>query len=231
MKYLSIIVAFLIASCTASWAQENSEERLNEVIELRGQTNELKTLKKAWNAYKLGDFDAAFDLWMPLAELGNSAAQVLVGLMYAQGHGVKQDKKEAEKWYVLASEQSYTPAKWRLAMLYYHGSGLTQNYQKAADLYHSAAKQGDIYSQKALGIMYSKGFGVQKDKVLAYSWFWVANKNGFKLAQIYQNKVAQEMTPEEMDIAQAMAEECLISHYKKCGWILSTDGNLTKNGS
>ena len=231
MKHLAFILSLLIACTTASWAQEDAEERLNEVIELQTHTKALKTLRQGWSNYKIGDYEEAFGLWMPLAEEGNSSAQVSIGLMYNQGHGVEENESEAAKWYTLASKQGYAPAKWRLAMLHYHGSGLEQNYKKAADLYHSAAKQGDVYSQKALGIMYSGGLGVPKDTVLAYSWFHVAYQNGFKLAQNFQNKIAAKMTPEEISIAQTMAKQCMNSNYTSCGWALSsTDGSI-KDGT
>ena len=116
-------------------------------------------------------------------------------------------------------------------MLYYHGSGLTQDYQKAIDLYLSAAKQGDIYSQKALGVMYSNGFGVPKDNVLAYSWFHIASENGFQLSQKYKNQIAEDMTPEETAIAQAMAKKCMHSSYINCDWVLSSENEPIKDGS
>lgn len=230
MKLLGIILALSITSSTSSWAQEDTEERLNEVIELREQGKDLKVIKQGWNAYKLKDYESALGLWMPLAAIGNASAQVLIGLMYKQGHAVERNIKEAAKWYSLASDQGHTTAKWRLAMLYYHGSGLTQDYQKAADLYRSAAEFGDVYSQKMLGLMYSNGFGIPKDNILAYSWFNIAGKNGSKLAKKHQNKIANEMTAEETALAQAMAKECMQSGYTKCGWVLSSDSDPIKVG-
>lgn len=221
----------IITSCNASWAEESAEVRLNEVIELQGQAKDLKTLKQAWRTYKLKNYEAALGLWLPLAEMGNASAQVYIGLMYNQGHAVEQNKNNAAKWYALASEQGHVAAKWRLAMLYYHGSGLVQDYQKAAELYHSAAQLGDIYSQKALGLMYSKGFGVPKDNIMAYSWFQIASENGFKLAKKYLSKVAKEITPEEIAIARAMAKECKLTRYTKCGWASSALNSLDNDDS
>ena len=231
MKRLSMILALLVMFSTTSWAQESAEDRLNEVVDQQAQAKKLKIINQAWNAYKLKDYESAFGLWLPLAENGNPSAQVYLGLMYSQGHSVLQDISEAAKWYDRASNQDYTPAKWRLAMLYYHGSGLTQNYKKAADLYFSAAKQGDVYSQKTLGVMYSKGFGVPKDNVFAYTWFRIAEYNGFKLAQTYQSKISKKMTPEETAIAEAMAKECIQSNYTKCGWLISPADEIIKDNS
>ena len=231
MKQLCIFLALLITSSTNSWAQESNEERLNKVVAIQQKATTLNILKQAWNSYKLGDYEAALGLWMPLAEAENPSAQAYIGLMYNQGHGVQQDISEAAKWFSLASDQGHAPAKWRLAMLYYHGSGLTQDYKKAVDLYHSAAKQGDVYSQKSLGVMYSKGFGVPKDNIIAYSWFHIARVNGFKLAEKYQNEMNDKMTPEETTLAKAMAKECMHSGYTKCGWLLSSAADPVEGDS
>ena len=229
MRHLNIILSLLIVASTTSWAQEDAEERLNKIVELQGQANELKILKQAWSAYKSGDHQAALGLWMPLAETGNPSAQVFMGLMYDQGNVVERDRKEAAKWYALASDQNHAPAKWRLAILYYHGSGLRQDYQKAANLYHSAAKQGDVYSQKALGVMYAEGLGVPQDNIIAYSWLHTASSNGFELALKFQNKIGEQMTPEETTIAAAMAKGCKQSNYAECGWELRSDNDPNKD--
>ena len=49
-------------------------------------------------AYKVGDYEAAIGEFMPLAVLGNVAAQNTLALMYANGYGVPQDHKEAVNW-------------------------------------------------------------------------------------------------------------------------------------
>ena len=231
MRYISIIIALLITSPTTSGAQETAEDRLDGLIEMRQQAGDLKTLKQAWDAYKSKEYETSLGIWMPLAESGNPSAQVFMGLIYQYGHAVELNRNEAAKWFAMASDQDYAPAKWRLAMLYYHGAGVTQDYQKAADLYRSAAKQGDVYSQKALGVMYSKGFGVLKANVLAYSWFQIATENGFKLAKKYQTELAEKMTSEETTIAKAVAKECKHSGYTKCDWVFGATNEITEDNS
>jgi hypothetical protein len=229
MKQLSVIITLLITISTASWPQDSAEVRLDAVIKTQNQAKDLKTLKQGWSAYNLGNYEAAHSLWMPLAEMGNPSAQVFIGLMHNQGHAVEQSINKAVKWYTLASDQGHVPAKWRLAILYYHGSGLTKDYQKAAELFHSAAKLGDTYSQKALGVMYSKGFGVPKNNMLAYSWLNIASGNGFKLALKMQDEIIKEMAPEEAAESKSIAEECINSGYKNCGWELSSADNTAKD--
>ena len=45
------------------------------------------------------------------AEQGHAYAQYNLGLSYADGDGVEQDKAEAAKWYGKAAEQGYEAAK------------------------------------------------------------------------------------------------------------------------
>ena len=51
-----------------------------------------------------GDYQTAFKLWLPLAELGDVAGQYNLGLMYKNGKGVKQDNAEAVKWLLRAKK-------------------------------------------------------------------------------------------------------------------------------
>ncbi|HHF3753026.1 TPA: tetratricopeptide repeat protein, partial [Haemophilus influenzae] len=46
-----------------------------------------------------GDYQTTFKFLLPLAEQGNAEAQLMLGVMYARGIGVKQDDFEAVKWY------------------------------------------------------------------------------------------------------------------------------------
>ena len=218
MKHLTICIAFLMMLSPGAWATEGAEERMNEVIALQSKAAVLKVLEKAWSAYQEGDYTAASDLWKPLAEAGNASAQVFVGMMYNQGHGVDQDEKKAAEWYILASQQGYSPAQWRLAIMYYYGSGVGQDYQEAAKYYSSAARQGDSYAQNALGVMLRDGVGLLKDNTLAYLWFHIAGDNGFELGTRYRDAVAIEMSQDEILTSQIMVKKCISSGYTKCGY-------------
>ena len=48
---------------------------------------------EAWAAYQSGDYATAFNLLKSLADQGDADAQYNLGLMYAKGEGVLQDKK------------------------------------------------------------------------------------------------------------------------------------------
>jgi tetratricopeptide (TPR) repeat protein len=62
-------------------------------------------LEMGYAALTQGDYDEAFRRFIKAAELGNSDAQLTVGMMYATGEGVSQDYEEALKWIALALER------------------------------------------------------------------------------------------------------------------------------
>ncbi len=197
---------------TQAMAQKSAEERIIENEELISEVAD----KKVWDAYAAGDYELALKNWRPLAETGDAPAQVNLGVMYNQGHGVVQDDKEAARWYKLAADQGYSPAQWRLAIMYKTGTGVIQNYEEAFKLYKLVAEAGDAYAQNALGEMFRNGLGVSEDKVMAYVWFDISGRNGYELGEIYRDQMAKKMTSQEITKAQTMVSKCIDSDYKSC---------------
>ena len=59
----------------------------------------------ALKEYGRGEYKAAYQLLKPIAEQGNSNAQMMLGFMYDQGRGVPQDSAETEKWLRRSAKQ------------------------------------------------------------------------------------------------------------------------------
>ncbi|WP_305801890.1 tetratricopeptide repeat protein, partial [Thiolapillus sp.] len=78
-----------------------------------------------------------------------------LGLMYANGRGVRQDFKEAVKWYQKAAEQGLPKAQVNLGLMYGEGQGVRQDFKEAVKWYRKAAEQGLTEAQIILGGMYS----------------------------------------------------------------------------
>ena len=213
MKNITIITALIIIFSTHVMAQKSAEERINENVELLSKVAD----KKVWDAYVSGDYDFALKNWRPLAETGDATAQVNLGVMYNQGHGVVQDDNEALRWFKLASEQGYSPAQWRLAIMYKTGTGVAQNYEEAFKLFKLVAEQGDAYAQNTLGVMFSNGFGVPQDNIKAYLWFTVAADSGYGFGAKEKERVSKEMETEDISTSQEMASKCIQFNYKNCG--------------
>ena len=144
------------------------------------------------------DFVTAFDKLQSLAERGGVFAQVKLGDMYNYGRGVRQDFKEAVKWYRLAAEQGNADAHAGLGVMYDGGYGVSQDYEKAVHCYRFAAKQGDTLSQYFLGVSYTKGEGVPVDNIRAYMWFDIAASQGLADAIQYRAILSKQMNSNQI---------------------------------
>lgn len=91
-----------------------------------------------------GDYQTTFKFLLPLAEQGNALAQMMLGVMYAKGQGVKQDDVEAVKWYRKAAEQGYADAQAMLGFSYLLGqSGVQVNKSLAKEWFGKACNNGN----------------------------------------------------------------------------------------
>jgi TPR repeat protein len=68
-----------------------------------------------------------------------------LGNLYYNGYSglVKQNYKEAVKWFTKAAEQGNSSAQEMLGDRYYFGEGVAQSNSDALDWYEKAADQGD----------------------------------------------------------------------------------------
>lgn len=190
------------------------------------------SLSDALSAYKAEDYAKAVKLFMPLAQQGDANAQFLLGLMYADGHGISYDDrdgvkwwqwadKEAVKWFRLAAEKSNAPAQAHLGSMYYFGRGVTVDYKEAVKWYRLAAKQGDATAQFMLGSMYDSGSGVPQDYVLSYMWHNVAAANAaagefHQAVTAQRDSIAKKMTAQQIAEAQQLARKCTANKFKGC---------------
>ena len=84
-----------------------------------------------------------------LAEQGDSVAQYVLGVRYAEGRGVEQNDAEAVKWYRKAAEQGYPVAQGSLGIMYANGEGVPQNDVEAYAWFSIVAAQGDTSAAEA----------------------------------------------------------------------------------
>ena len=105
------------------------------------------------DAANSGDVDEALEVWRPLAEQGNPAAQFNLGLMYEKGEGVTKDYQESARWYHKAAVQGYADAQLNLGTMYDEGRGVPEDNQKAAQWYRAAARNGFDAAETNLKMM------------------------------------------------------------------------------
>ncbi len=136
----------------------------------------------AVSAYDRGDYETAFNEWLPLARDDDPAAQRNIAHLYRQGLGVAQDFSEAARWYRRAAYLGLTGAQSNLAAMYLRGQGVEENPEEAAYWFERAAVGGHILAQYNLGLMYSRGVGVRRSQPRAMAWLYLAAKSGHEQA-------------------------------------------------
>ena len=94
------------------------------------------------------DFPKEFIYLQKAAELGKPDAQYNLGVMFKNGHGVKQNLTEAAKWYRKAAEQDDADAQFSLGVLCQQGKGVEQDYVEAMKWYRKAAELGHAEAKK-----------------------------------------------------------------------------------
>jgi TPR repeat protein len=146
-------------------------------------------LEDANAAYESGEYATAYRLLLPLAERGNATAELKIGKMYHDGHGVQQDYYKAKFWFEAASEHGDVVAKYNLGVLWEEGKGTPGDYNVAAGWYRLAAAQGFALAQYALGHLYDVGHGVPMNGNEATKWYQFAADGGYDLGQYKMAKI------------------------------------------
>jgi hypothetical protein len=96
-----------------------------------------------YQSYLKGDYEAAYNEWLPLAKLGDAEAQYNLGVLYDEGAGVEKDLSSAADWYRKAAEQGFMDAQTNLGIMYFHGQGVPRDHREAMKWFQQAASQGD----------------------------------------------------------------------------------------
>jgi uncharacterized protein len=122
-----------------------------------------------------------------------------------------------KEWKPLADAGSMS-AQYNIGLLYDFGRGVPQGYKEAVKWYRLAAEQGHADAQFNVGYMHHKGQGVLADFIIAHMWFNISSANGSEPAAKNRDKIAKNMTSEDISKAQAMARVCMNSNYEKCGY-------------
>ncbi|ANL73600.1 tetratricopeptide repeat-containing protein [Rhizobium phaseoli] len=100
-------------------------------------------IDEAYGAYQRGYYLTAMDRALPRAQLGDPAAQTLIGEILSQGLGVKKDVKNAAFWYGKAAEGGDAAAMFKYALMLMEGEGVPRDKVKADDYMRKAAEAGN----------------------------------------------------------------------------------------
>ncbi len=118
------------------------------LIPLCGYAEKLETLSEAQAAFDMGEYEKAVSLWRGAALTGNSNAQVLMGMAYANGWGVDKDMRSAEMWYHVAAENNNPSGQFLLGI--YYLSNRLDKVEAGIMWLKRSAENGDVSAQGLL---------------------------------------------------------------------------------
>lgn len=96
-----------------------------------GDFAEAASFRQGVAAFNRQDYMLASQIFFPLAEYGDPAAQGYLGFMFETGRGVPQNYTEAAMWYRRAAEQGDSLAQYSLGLLYDKGQGVPRDIVEA----------------------------------------------------------------------------------------------------
>lgn len=137
-----------------------------------------------YEAKQSGNDKQAVQIWLPLAEQGDLAAQYTIGWMYESGQGVKKDFKKAVYWYLKSAQQGNSAAQYVLGTMYAKGAGVKQDDSKSLAYFILSAKQGDPISQFQAGKYYQHGIGTNQDNAQSIYWYQKSAQQNYVNAQV-----------------------------------------------
>jgi len=153
------------------------------------------------------DYAAALNVFKPLADKGNAAAQVNLGNLYMKGLGVEPSYPLALRWYLKAADQGERMAQSKVGIMYYYGLGTGKDLAEAARWFEKSAGAGDVSAQSILGSLYAAGDGVPLDLAKAYYWYTMAEEQGDKEAAKGRQSLEDEISPGQKDEALRLMAE------------------------
>ena len=119
------------------------------------------------------------------AKAGIVSAQVKLAGCYADGRGVRVNRREAAKWYRAAAERGNVTAQCHLGRCYEKGWGVKKSELEAVEWYRKAAAQGGAYGQFLVGVAYECGVGVKRDYKEAVEQYQKSADQGCIYAQCF----------------------------------------------
>jgi hypothetical protein len=141
------------------------------------------------------------------AKSGDVAAELEIGMRYAQGDGFIKNPKEAANWLNKAARHGSAEAQYELGQALLNGSGVVQDYNTAFMWIEKAADSGYPPAQYSLGDLYRFGTGVETDKAKAYLWYNLAAAQGIEEAIKARDSVAATLKSAELLAMQALARK------------------------
>lgn len=108
-------------------------------------------------AFDKGNYETAFNLWLPLAKSGDSHAQNYLGIIYSLGLGKEKDYKKSLAWYERAAKAGHADAQRNYADMINFGRGTKKDNYQAYKWYFAASQQGNKKAETQIAVIAASG--------------------------------------------------------------------------
>ncbi len=132
-------------------------------------------------AFKAKDYPRAYQEWRSAADAGQAEAEFDLGVLYAQGLGVKRDLTAAMSWYRKAADQGNAEAEFALGQMYSRGWGVPRDETDALRWMEMASDP--VSDGPPTDWARIEGYGAQQDQKQAVYWYERAAAQGHAEAQ------------------------------------------------
>ena len=154
------------------------------------------------------------------------------------GYGVSQDYTIARRWFSKSAKKGLKDSHYMIGLIFFKGAGTQVSPSRASQHFTDAAKSGDANGQYMLAHMIASGdtespyrqsaertspfdfaaFGNRgSDQLIAsLSFALLASQNGQNSADQLVEFLKFQLDDEEIAAADAIAQDCLATEYKKC---------------
>ena len=129
------------------------------------------------------------------------------------------DYAKAKSLLLPLAQQGNAVAERDIWLMYFGGNGFAPDSHEAVRWFLLSARQGQIGAQVNLGVAYALGDGIGRNPAQAYVWFSAAasQRIGRSVAAKFRDRVAAEMTADQLQRAQVAAARCQATRYRDCG--------------
>jgi len=152
-------------------------------------------------AFKNKDYQKAYREWKAAAEAGQAEAQFDLGVLYAQGRGVRRDLTEAANWYRKSADQGNAEAEFALGQLYSRGWGVPRDEADALQWFQMANSVESVGPPTDWAQV--EGYGTPQDPRQAAYWYQQAADKGHSEAQFNLGRLYSTGTGVKRDEEQA----------------------------
>ena len=124
------------------------------------------------NLYSNGDYNGAYNEFLPEANNGDYLSEYYLGKMYFEGTGITKDYTQSLTWYEKAAEQNDSISQMQTALMYKYGLGTNKNYIQAYKWFKIVSLNGDLTALNHLKFItkYMSNTNIQEAELLVESW-------------------------------------------------------------